>query len=185
MDKFRGKYRIPTARLQSWDYGNHGAYFLTICTQEMVHYFGEVENGEMQLSMMGELAEKFWLEIPNQFPYIELGNLMVMPNHVHGILLLDTFKIPNPNGNKIAKDVEENGGFATAKNPMLGENISKIIRWFKGRCTFEIRKLHSQFRWQTRFYDTVIKDADSFERIQNYILKNPERWQKKVESNCL
>jgi REP element-mobilizing transposase RayT len=109
MDKFQNKYRIPSARLQSWDYGANGAYFITICTAHREHYFGEiVELGsdatvetpnlgvsipttitKMQLNEIGKLAEQFWMEIPNHFPFIELGNFVVMPNHVHGILIID------------------------------------------------------------------------------------------------
>ena len=89
MDKFNNKYRIPSARLQSWDYGSNGAYFITICTKHRQHLFGEIYNNEMQLNDSGQLAEKYWLEIPTHFPFIELGNFVVMPNHTHGILIID------------------------------------------------------------------------------------------------
>ena len=71
----------------------------------------------------------------------------------------------------------KNGGFAGDKNPMFHENISKIIRWYKGRCSFEIRKIHADFGWQSRFHDHIIRNANSFENIQNYIQENPERWE--------
>ena len=89
MDKFKGKYRIPSARLQSWDYGWSGAYFITICTKDKIHYFGEVIAEKMQLSHVGILADVFWYEIKNHAQNVELGNFVVMPNHVHGILLLN------------------------------------------------------------------------------------------------
>ena len=94
MDKFRNKYRIASVRLKSWDYGTNAAYFITICTQSMKHFFGEIVDGEMQLNEMGQLAEKHWLEIPIHFPFIELGNLVVMPNHVHGILIINKIDTP-------------------------------------------------------------------------------------------
>jgi putative transposase len=106
MDKFQNKYRIPSARLQSWDYGANGAYFITICTAHREHYFGEIVElptvetpnlgvstptivPTMQLSEIGKLAEQFWMEIPNHYHFIELGNFVVMPNHVHGILIIN------------------------------------------------------------------------------------------------
>lgn len=88
-NKFQNKYRIPSARLQTWDYANNGAYFITICTQNREHFFGNIKNGIMQLSEIGKLAAQFWHEIPNHFPMVELGNFVVMPNHIHGILIID------------------------------------------------------------------------------------------------
>ena len=203
MDKFKNKYRITSARLQSWDYGANGAYFITICTQNREHYFGNIANNEMQLNELGQLAEKYWMEIPNHFPFIELGNFVVMPNHIHGILIIDNDpndNVVNGNGNGNGNgNVEtrliaslppteippteipptnETGGFAGNKNPMLHQNISRIIRWYKGRCSFEFRKIHADFDWQSRFHDHIIRNLESFETIQNYIANNPMKWEK-------
>ena len=227
-NKFQNKYRIPSTRLQTWDYGTNGAYFITICAQNREHFFGTIQNGSMQLSEIGKLAEQYWMEIPNHFSFIELGNFVVMPNHVHGILIINN--IPNPVETRfiasddesrfiasddesrfiasddesrfiasddndkpqiIASDDNENdntetrliaslqendGGFSGDKNPMLNDNISKIIRWYKGRCSFECRKIHSDFAWQSRFHDHIIRDSKSFNTIQNYIFENPMNW---------
>ncbi len=89
MDKYNNKYPIPSARLQSWDYGSNGAYFITICTKNRKHFFGEISGGEMHLNELGKLAEKYWIEIPQHFTFIELGEFVVMPNHMHGILIID------------------------------------------------------------------------------------------------
>jgi REP element-mobilizing transposase RayT len=89
MKKYNNKYRIESVRLKNWDYRNNGAYFITINTGYRKHFFGEIINSEMQLSPIGEYAEKFWMEIPNHFPFVELGNFVVMPNHTHGILIIN------------------------------------------------------------------------------------------------
>ncbi len=198
-NKFQNKYRISSARLQSWDYSKNGAYFITICTQNREHFFGKIVNQEMQLYELEKLAQQFWLEIPNYFPFIELGNFVVMPNHVHGILIIN-----NPVETRfIASDNEINheinfvieketrliaslqekisdkniGGFSGNKNPMLQHNISKIIRWYKGRCSYESRKIDSNFGWQSRFYDHIIRNSKSLDTIQNYIIENPLKWE--------
>jgi putative transposase len=196
MDKFRNKYRIPSARLQNWDYGSNGAYFITICTKNRVHYFGEIVDGEMKLNDMGKLAEQYWLSIPQQFSFVELGNFVVMPNHTHGILIIDKNDNETNSNANVDTDVdvdanvdiktrliasrpsqpEKTGGFAGNKNPMLHNNISRIIRWYKGRCAFEIRKIHAGFEWLPRFHDHIIRHAESFETIQNYIVNNPINW---------
>ena len=221
-DKFQNKYRIPSARLQNWDYSSNGAYFITICTQNREHYFGEIKDAAMQLSTIGQLAEQYWKEIPNHFPFVELENFVVMPNHIHGILIINKLHdditaemrliasvrdniAPNtqliaPENNDIAPENDDNleetrliasvrneissvrgdeiniGGFAGDKNPMFHDSISKIIRWYKGRCSFEIRKSHASFAWQSRFHDHIIRNAHSFENIQNYIRDNPQKW---------
>ncbi len=89
MDKFKNKYRIPSARAQWWDYGWNGAYFVTICTRNREHFFGKIAYGKMQLSPTGIIADILWHEIPHHHPFVELGDFVVMPNHVHGILILD------------------------------------------------------------------------------------------------
>jgi REP element-mobilizing transposase RayT len=89
MKKFRNKYRIPSARAQWWDYANDGAYFITICTKGRECCFGDVVDGEMKLSHVGLLADVFWYEIKNHARNIMLDVFQVMPNHIHGILILD------------------------------------------------------------------------------------------------
>lgn len=88
MKKFRNKYRIPSARLQNWDYRWAGGYFITICTQKREQYFGKIENGNMTLSPIGVIADILWHEIKNHAQNVELGEFVVMPDHVHGILII-------------------------------------------------------------------------------------------------
>jgi putative transposase len=192
-EKFRNKYRVPSARLKNWDYGTNGAYFITICTKEMKYFFGKVVDKEMDLNAVGALAEKYWIEIEKQFPYVELGNFQIMPNHMHGILIIDK-SVGSVETRFIASNLDDEitddtrfiapvqpektiGGFAGENNPMLAENISRIIRWYKGRCTFEMRKVNQNFEWHSRFHDHIIRNSESFEKIQNYIEGNPLKWE--------
>ncbi|RYD76098.1 MAG: transposase, partial [Sphingobacteriales bacterium] len=88
-DLFRNKYRIDSARLKEYDYSRNGMYFITICTHEMVCYFGEIQDRKIILNETGKIAHKYWQEIPQHFPNCKLDEFIVMPNHVHGILILD------------------------------------------------------------------------------------------------
>lgn len=106
MDRYKNKYRIPSARAQWWDYGWNGAYFITICTQNREHFFGEIRNGKMELSPLGVIADILWHEIPNHAPYVELGDFVVMPNHIHGILILDRPVDDGRGGDGRGDDVE-------------------------------------------------------------------------------
>lgn len=96
MEKYQNKYRIKSTRLSHWDYGSNAVYFVTICTQNRYCFFGNVKNKTMQLSEIGKMAEKYWYEIPVHFPFVKLGAFVVMPNHVHGIIIIDK-KNNNPN----------------------------------------------------------------------------------------
>jgi REP element-mobilizing transposase RayT len=199
MEKFKNKYRIPSARASWWDYANAGAYFITICTADRAHFLGEIvvanpDDVETRLiaslpaatqlnpTPMGELAESIWYEIPNQFAFIQLGAFVVMPNHVHGILIIDPVSVvetrliaslPAP---PMPPTPPLTGGFSGDKNPMLHDNISRVVRWYKGRCTFEMRKIHADFAWQARFHDHIIRNEGEYGRISNYIVNNPSQW---------
>ncbi|HAX94258.1 MAG TPA: hypothetical protein DCY25_10010 [Bacteroidales bacterium] len=185
-EKFLNKYRIPSARLQTWDYANDGAYYITICTNGRIQYFGEIAGGTMILNGTGKLAERFWTEIPNHFPFVELENFVIMPNHVHGILIINrgvvetrliaSLQSPCIPQSQHQHQPQKPGGFAGNKNPMFHRNISRIIRWYKGRCSFEINKIHPVFAWQPRFYEHIIRDVAEWERIRNYITDNPANW---------
>lgn len=187
-EQFQNKFRISSARLKDWDYGRNADYFITICTRNKEHFFGSISNGDMYLNKSGKIAERYWTEIPNQFPFVEPGNFIVMPNHIHGILMINknidgmvvaTDGLGRDAINRVSTDGTTNtpGGITGNKNPMFHDNISRIIRWYKGRCTFDIHKINPDFEWQSRFHDHIIRDYDSFDRIQDYIFNNPRNWQ--------
>ncbi|WP_225225943.1 transposase [Komarekiella delphini-convector] len=87
--KYKSKYRIDSTRLPAWNYASNGGYFVTICTDGKKCFFGEVVQGEMQLSPIGEIAHKLWYEIPNHFSNCHIDSFCVMPNHIHGILMIN------------------------------------------------------------------------------------------------
>ena len=95
-DKYQNRYRIPSTRLQNWDYGWNAIYFVTICTKNRRHFFGEITNGKMHLSPVGAIADVLWHELTNHFDNIELDAFVVMPNHIHGIIAINN--VGNGNG---------------------------------------------------------------------------------------
>ncbi|MBP1629529.1 MAG: Transposase like protein [Bacteroidetes bacterium] len=171
MDKFQNKYRIPSARLQGWDYGQNGAYFVTICTQNRECYFGDILEGKMILSEMGMIARDNLFEIKNQFPFVELDAFVVMPDHIHCVIVIN-------NTRKDAIYRVSSNNEIIPNNPMLSHNLSRIIRWYKGRTSFDIRNIHADFSWQSRFYDHIIKDDNMYRSIINYIENNPLNWKR-------
>lgn len=167
MDKYQNKYRIPSARWTAWDYSANGAYFVTICVDQRAHVFGRVVDGKMQFTPLGQSAEDCWNEIPQHFPFVELGAHQVMPNHVHGVVM-------------IAKPVDvETQNFASLRGNRFGpqsQNLASIIRGYKIGVTKFARQNNIPFAWQARYHDHVIRNDGEWERITKYIIANPMNW---------
>src|SRR5690554_2640806 len=88
-ERFNNKYRIESARLKNWDYGSNASYFVTICTKNRINFFGEVVGDALVLNAIEKIAMDCWIQIPKHFPFVKLGEYVVMPNHVHGIVVID------------------------------------------------------------------------------------------------
>jgi putative transposase len=120
-DKFQNRYRIPSTRLQDWDYGRNAAYFITICTQHRQCWFGHIQNGNRILSEIGNMANRYWQDIPIHFPFVKLGEFIVMPNHIHGIIIIDkTASVETPDPGVSNSDAIINSQF----NGMLYPGVS-------------------------------------------------------------
>ncbi|MEH2196316.1 MAG: hypothetical protein V7K98_27250 [Nostoc sp.] len=87
--KYKGKYRIDSTRLPAWSYASNAGYFVTICTDGKKCFFGEVVQSEIQLSTIGDIVQKLWYEIPNHFSNCQIDSFCIMPNHIHGILIIN------------------------------------------------------------------------------------------------
>ena len=189
MTLFRNKYRAESIRLRHWDYSSDGYYFVTICTKYMENYFGEIKNGTMGLNELGCLVAKCWKNIPSHFPHTKLDAWVVMPNHVHGIVIMKNDSVAEKNNIIHRRDAinrvstgeliinKPAGGITGKHDPMGKKTLGEIIRWLKGRCSFEIHKKYDEyFTWQTRFYDHIICNEKSLNEIREYIQNNPEKW---------
>jgi REP element-mobilizing transposase RayT len=190
MDRFQNKYRIPSARLQGWDYSQNGTYFITICTAGREHYFGEIENGKMQLSHIGIIADILWHDIPHHSTNTELGAFVVMPNHIHGVLILnnpitdtdtnadaDVDTVETLHATSLQSDVQSNKNEFMATISPKPNSVSAIIRSYKSAVSKHAHRLGFDFNWQTRFHDHIIRNDAEYQRIANYINANPENWE--------
>lgn len=178
MSKFKNRYRITSARAPFWDYGSNAAYFVTICTHNRAHWFGNVVDGVMQLSTIARIANACWHEIPDHFPFVELGSYVVMPNHVHGVVIINKpIDVANPiNDDTPIPDTETNP--PQNRFGPQSKNLASIIRGFKIGVTKNARQINAEFAWQSRFHDHIIRNEKSFRNICNYIVANPANWQK-------
>ena len=180
---FKNKYRIPSTRLHSWDYSRNGNYFVTICVKNRECVLGQIEHGKVILSAIGNIAEYCWLEIPRHFPFIKLDECIIMPNHVHGIIVIDHIddeNMVNSNRRDVACNVStinKNTAQFSRISPKRG-SLPSVIRSFKSAVTkFVNRKLSAQFfTWQPRYYDRIIRNEKELWHVRNYIQQNPSRW---------
>lgn len=256
-DKFKNKYRISSARLRTWDYRNNGFYFITICTKNRRHFFGEIRNKELYLNDWGMIAYNCWEEIPEHFHNVELGEYVIMPNHVHGIIIINNpdiideitktheksdfvetrnvmfqfskqqnkiriqneqkhFRFRNQGKNSVSAIV---GSYKSAVTKLINrgndanrnENRVQNIDMVRNRDNFiyrlrhlrdrafpvsknpmnpmnppnpeKIKTINSNFGWQPRFYDHIIRSYEAYIRISNYIKNNPAKWKKDKFNN--
>ncbi len=174
------RHHRRSIRLRGYDYSQAGAYFVTICTQNRFCLFGEVLDGEMQPNDAGRMIEKWWLEMNCRFPTVETDEYIVMPNHFHGIVVIvraDPRASPDVIG--VDDGCCDNGG------AHIGASLPSLIQWFKTMTTNEyIRRVKisgwppfAGKLWQRNYYEHIIRDEESLNRIRAYIGNNPLQWE--------
>ncbi|MBE9111799.1 transposase [Nodosilinea sp. LEGE 07298] len=174
------KHHRRSIRLKGYDYSAAGAYFITICVFQRHCLFGQVVEGDMQLNEFGQIAAECWQAIPDHFPHIELDGWVVMPNHVHGILVAkDTcrgFALQSPYANP--GDTLQNP-LTPVFGKMSSGSISTVIRSYKSATTKHINTLRDAAGtpvWQRNYYDHIIRDERSLQHMRYYITNNPVTW---------
>ncbi|MDD5213686.1 MAG: hypothetical protein PHG82_04650 [Candidatus Gracilibacteria bacterium] len=196
-------------RFSNYDYSRNGFYFITICTKNRENYFGEIIDEKMILNEYGLIVEKSWQEITKHYQNVIIDEFMIMPNHFHGIIIIDNTMIfgneipvgneyfrscignQNQNNNTYKNNGKQNNGDENNVNQNNRNenirslpNLSNIIKGFKIGCTKEIRNQYNdfQFSWQKSFYDILIKNDDQLEKTRQYILDNPLKWEDDVNN---
>ncbi len=188
MDLYQNKYRAKSIRLKYYDYRSHGYYFVTICTHEKICYFGDIDQEKVRLSPLGKIAEKFWLEIPQHFDFVEIDSFIIMPNHVHGIFIIkknqfNPHDVENLHARSLPKrslpEISEDdlSKIMSDISPKKG-SLSSVIRSYKSAVTrWSKLNNYDSFKWQSRFYEHIIRDEESLNNIREYILNNPIKWE--------
>jgi REP element-mobilizing transposase RayT len=166
--------RRKRLRLPDYDYSEAGAYFVTLCTKDRTHVFGEILKGEMCLNPLGGIVHECWNDLPNHYAAIELDAFVVMPNHVHGIIF-----IVDPVGpiheSTLPKTTRE-------RRTML---LSKTIGRFKMNSAKRINEMRDTSGtpvWQRNYFEHIVRNDKSLNRIREYIAANPHRWQHDTEN---
>lgn len=146
-------------RLSGFDYSTPGYYFITLCTHNHVQRLATIEDNHVHLEIEGEICKKVWQKLPEWFPCVELDEFIIMPNHIHGILVI--------------KDLQETRSLST----IMGTFKSAVSRRYTNWCKQHHAIKNGPF-WQRSFHDHIIRNERALFAIRRYIRYNPQNWEK-------
>jgi REP element-mobilizing transposase RayT len=179
--------------LKGYDYGSIGAYFVTICTKDREHLFGEVRDGEMVLNELGEIVYHEWIRTSKLRPNIQIGEFMVMPNHFHGIVMITKCirwgmapTCPNKWQPSIRRGVLQ---YAPTRIRSPSQNLGAIVRGFKSITTKHINQIRQTPGfpvWHRNYYERIIRNDPELNALCEYIQFNPLNWDQDPDNsiNC-
>ncbi len=151
-------------RLKDYDYSTSGMYFVTICTHQRECFLGEVKEDSVQASQHGQVVEQVWNGLSNHYLNLELDAFIVMPNHIHGIIVLTD---------------SVGAGLSPAHIKTSSVTLAKVVNSLKSFSTRQINVLRETPAapvWQRNYYEHIIRNEQSLNAIREYILFNPARW---------
>ncbi len=190
-------------RLKGYDYSSPGVYYLTLCTEHRYHLFGKIENGKMILSDEGKNVQKCWYEIPNHYPNVELDAFVIMPNHIHGIIIIKySDNIVEANNNSpFIEGANDHSPQRFPDSPQrfpdspqrfpdspqrfpdspqrprgTSKTVGAIVRGFKIGVTKLLREKYKEDIWQRNYYEHIVRTEADLNRIRKYINNNPMNW---------
>jgi len=172
-------HRRRSIRLKGYDYSQAGAYYITVCVEDRSCLFGDILDGNMRLSAVGDMIASEWLALQSRFPNVELDEYIVMPNHMHGIIVI--------NSDYVGAGIAHAKDWATTRvAPTLGDMLGA----FKSSVTVNYIRGVKQLGWprfrgrllQRNFYEHIIRDERDLNRIREYIAKNPALWDEDEEN---
>jgi REP element-mobilizing transposase RayT len=159
------KHHRRSVRLKHYDYSSNGAYFVTVCTNHRECLLGEIIDSKIVVNLAGKMVEDCWHDLPNYYKNIELDYFVIMPNHIHGILILSDANIV---------------GAGLKPAPTVNDELPEIVRALK---TFSARRINESRNtlgtpfWQRNYYEHVIRNEESLGKIREYIQSNPLKWE--------
>jgi len=176
------RYHHRSIRLRGYDYTRAGAYFVTICTKDHACLLGEIEDAEMVLNDAGRIASDCLCAVEQHFRTVELDAFVVMPNHVHAIIVI----IDARGSLECAPVVRVGAQHAAPPQPASSPptvtpgSLAAVVRSYKSAVTRQVRQQSGASGiqvWQRNYYEHIVRNEDSLNRIRQYIADNPARWE--------
>jgi putative transposase len=185
MNKYNPKiHHRRSIRLKGYDYSQAGLYFITVCCEDRKNRFGRVENNEMILNELGIIAYHEWAKLSERFPNFELDVFQIMPNHMHGIIFLNTEVVGATlaavaqNDDDIIDKGQPQGIAPTSMTITVGDIVGAYKSLVSNSC-LEIFKSKDKIMgklWQRNYYEHIIRNPEAYQRISDYIINNPAKW---------
>ncbi|MFA5878934.1 MAG: transposase [Candidatus Margulisiibacteriota bacterium] len=188
---FKNKYRIESTRLKNWNYADDGHYFVTICTKNRECWFGEIIDHEMNLNDFGAIVRNQWLWLENQYPYINLDEYIILPDHTHAIIYIEnpvltvaTGRVGNMETGCMGNvETGRMGDVETGRDLSLQnssrtkiKSLPELVGAFKTTTSKQIRMAGlSEFIWQPRYYDRIIRTEQELNNVKEYIKNNAKK----------
>jgi REP element-mobilizing transposase RayT len=195
------RFHRRSIRLPEYDYSQEGVYYITICTQGRKCLFGDIADGTVELSKYGRIAERCWRELTEYYDGIMLDAYVIMPNHIHAIIIITgdvtrRGEVVSPQYEMLKDNIVQgdvvlpqnginnniiNPGEVTSPLQVLGNKhtLGKILEYYKYQTTKIINQIHNSpvnKIWQRNYYERVIRNEKSLNRIRGYIRNNPWNW---------
>ena len=169
-------------RLKEYDYAESGMYFFTVCCHDKKALLGHISEGEIELNRFGEIVHEVWLDLPKHYAQIKLDEFVVMPNHIHAVVVIDGEKVPYKRNITEQQHNVETWRAASLQSETM-TNIANMQGWLsvvigglKSAITKYAHDNGIPFAWQTRFYDRIVRSQDELNRIGEYIQSNVAQW---------
>lgn len=181
------RHHRRSIRLRGYDYTRSGAYFVTVCTQNRLYLFGEVAHGYMRLNDAGFMVQRVWDELPQYYPGVDIDEFVVMPNHIHGIIVLSNAPVgagPRacPDNAALSSLGQQSRQPRQQSDEVIG--LPDVVHRFKSFTTDRYRRGVGESGWtpfpgrlwQRNYHEHIIRDEDALYQIRRYIMNNPMRW---------
>ena len=169
-------------RLPGYDYSQPGAYFVTICTRGRSCVLGDVSEGVVRLSKSGQIAQDTWMWLGSQYLYVELHEYVIMPNHLHGLIMIHD--VAGRGGSRAAPATDSMAPLELGDDPISDmikvKPMGELVGAFKTVSTKQVNLLRGSpgaQLWQRGFYEHVVRKPREIDRLRTYIVQNPLKWE--------
>lgn len=181
MALYRNRYRVKSARLRGWDYRSPGWYFVTICTRDHTCVLGDSVRGQIRLSPSGKVADSELRNVPSHYLNISIDCFIVMPNHIHAIIVIDGGQHSHPPNLETRGEPPYRNGLIVI--PPKAGSLAAIVRSYKAGVTRHCHEMGlKSFAWQAGFYDHIVRANQPLQAIRAYIQENPANWRDDPEN---
>jgi REP element-mobilizing transposase RayT len=189
------KHHRRSVRLKGYDYAQPGAYFVTICVRDRKCLLGKIINDQVQKSEYGRVAESFWAQIPVRFPNVSIDVFVVMPNHIHAIVMIHgptrRGAVTAPLGGVtpplrqdgalggVTPPLRQGGASGGVTAPLRRPTLGQVVAYYKYETTKQINQVRGTPGcpfWQRGFYDHVVRNERDLNAVREYVANNPLKW---------